>query len=169
MNRSIVGVGGGILFLAFVLIAFPIAVTGHETFDLEQEAGLYFIAPALAVTLIGSISDDPRVTTIGGTFGNPDMPVPRADPKRGMASAPPRLAYHPREAAACRYCSSIIQPDLAQCPRCARARECRSCGRPLGIVLDRATCPACARPEPFCNCPHLPPRTGPAPALGRRV
>lgn len=168
MNRSIIGVGGGILIFAFVLLAFPIAVTGHEAFDLEQEAGLYFIAPALAVILIGGISDDPRVTTIGGAFGNPDVRLERPEARR-YVGAPPRLAYHPKEAVACRYCASLIQPDLAQCPRCARARECRSCGRPLGIVLERATCPACARPEPFCNCPHLPPRTLSSPAVGRRV
>ncbi len=168
MNRSIVGVGGGILILAFVLLAFPIAVTGHEAFDLEQEAGLYFIAPALAVILIGGISDDPRVTTIGGTFGNPDVSLERPNPRREFGP-PPRLTYHPKEAVACRFCSSIIQPDLAQCPRCARARECRSCGRPLGIVLDRATCPACARPEAFCNCPRVAARTTTNPALGRRV
>jgi hypothetical protein len=169
MNRSIVGVGGGILVLAFVLLSFPIAFTGQEQFDLEQEAGLYFIAPALAVILIGAISDDPRVTTIGGAFGNPDMPSPRAETRRGPGAAARPLTYHPNEAVPCRFCPTIIAPDLAQCPRCARARACRSCGRPLGIVLERATCPACARPEPFCSCPRLPTRPGPSPALGRRV
>ena len=167
MNRSIIGIGGGIFVLALAMISFPIAVTGHEEFDLVQEVGLYFIAPALAVVLIGSISSDPRVTTIGGALGNPDVDLVRSDRARRAPAAPPRLTYHPKEAVACRNCGSVIAPDLAQCPRCARARECRSCGRPLGIVLDRATCPACARPEPFCNCPRLPPRTGPM--VGRRA
>lgn len=169
MNRAIIGVGVGILLFAFALIAFPIAVTGQEQFDLEQEAGLYLIAPALGVVLIGSISDDPRVTTVGGAFGNPDLGTVRPDPRRGPLGAAPPIAYHPNEAVACRFCGTIIAPDLAQCPRCARARACRSCGRPLGIVLDRATCPACARPEPFCNCVRLAARPGPSPALGRRV
>jgi len=168
MNRSIVGLGAGIFLLALGLIASPIALLGHQQFTLAQEAGLYLIAPALAVVLIGSIADDPRLTTVGGAFGNPDVDVERAAQTRAPTSTARPLTYHPNEAVACRYCASIIQPDLAQCPRCARARECRSCGRPLGIVLERATCPACARPEPFCSCPRLP-RVGPSPALGRRV
>jgi hypothetical protein len=169
MNRSIVALGAGIFLLALGLIASPIALLGHEQFTLGQELGLYLIAPALAVVLIGSISDDPRVTTVGGAFGNPDVALERPARSRAPIVGVRPLTYHPNEAVPCRYCSTIIPPDLAQCPRCARARECRSCGRPLGIVLDRATCPACARPEPFCSCPHLPPRTGSSPALGRRV
>ncbi len=138
MNRTIILLGVGILLTGFALMSYPIAVTGQEQFDLEQEAGLYFLPPALAVLLIGSISDDPRVTTIGGAFGNPDAESPR--PSGQGASTRPRseLTYHPKEPVACRYCSTVIAPDLAQCPRCARARECRSCGRPLGVVLERA-------------------------------
>lgn len=168
MNRSIILVGVGILLVGFALMSFPIAVTGHEQFDLEQEAGLYFLPPAMAVLLIGSISDDPRVTTIGGAFGNPDA-EPR--PSGRVVATPFRtgLTYHPKEPVACRYCSTIIASDLSQCPRCARARDCRSCGRPLGVVLERVTCPECARPEAFCNCPRLPPRPGTSGALGRRV
>ncbi len=169
MNRSIVGLGAGIFLLALGLIASPIALLGHEAFTLEQEIGLYVIAPALAVILIGAIADDPRVTTVGGAFGNPDVALERLG--RARPPGPPLrpLTYHPNEAVACRYCASIIQPDLAQCPRCGRARDCRTCGRPLGIVLERATCPACAQPEPFCRCPRLPPRAGPNPSAGRRV
>ncbi|HTZ61627.1 MAG TPA: hypothetical protein VMC82_03165 [Thermoplasmata archaeon] len=169
MNRAIIGVGAGIFVLAIAFIAYPIAVTGQEQFDLEQEAGLYLIPPALAVALVGAISDDPRVTTIGGAFGNPDLEPRRPPPRRGPIDAGVPLAYHPNEAVACRYCSTVIAPDLAQCPRCARARPCRTCGRPLGIVLERATCPACARPEPFCSCPRLPARPAPSAARARRV
>jgi hypothetical protein len=169
MNRTIILVGVGILLLGFILIAFPIAVTGQEQFDIEQEAGIFFIPPALAVLLVGSISDDPRATTIGGTFGNPDAASTRGKPVRPRAPATTRLRYNPRESVPCPDCSTVIAFDLAQCPRCGRARPCRSCGRPLGIVLDRATCPRCARPEAFCNCPHLPPRMAASPARGRRV
>jgi hypothetical protein len=166
MNRSIILVGVGILLLAFALIAFPIAVTGHEQFDLEQEAGLYVMPPAFAVLLVGSISEDPRVTTVGGAFGNRDAEL---DSRRAAAPRPTPgvapLGYNPREPVRCRYCSSIITFELAQCPRCARARECRTCGRPLGIVLDRATCPSCARPEALCNCVRV--ALKPVPTLGR--
>jgi hypothetical protein len=169
MNRSILGVGVGILLVGIALIGYPIAVTGAEQFDFEQEAGLFFLAPAFAVMLIGAISDDPGVTTVGGAFGNPDVDAERARTARAAPTTKPSLAYHPHEAVRCRYCSAIIAADLALCPRCARPRDCRTCGRPLGMVLNRPTCPACARPEPFCNCPHLPPRTPTGPGLGRRV
>jgi hypothetical protein len=168
MNRSILLIGVGLLLFAFALMSFPIATTGHEQFDLEQEGGIYLIAPALAIVLIGSISDDPRRTTIGGTFGNPEADVrrPTVDPaareRRG-------LGYNPREPVRCRYCSSIVPSELAQCPRCARSRDCRTCHRPLGIVLDRPTCPLCARPEPLCNCPQIPVRAVGSIARSRRM
>lgn len=154
MNRSIIFLGVGILLLAFALIAYPIAVTGAELFDLEQEAGIYLIPPALAVILIGSISTDPRGTTVGGAFGNPDVRFERAA-SRTAPSPPGALLYNPTEPARCRYCPTIIPADLAQCPRCARARECRTCNRPLGLVLDRATCPACGLPEARCRCARI--------------
>jgi hypothetical protein len=169
MNRSIMYVGVAILLCGFALLAFPIATTGQEQFDLEQEAGLFFFPPALAVLLVGSISDDPRVTTVGGAFGNPDAEAPRAGTGRPSGERSRRLTYHPHEPVRCRHCSAIIPADLARCPRCARARECRSCGRPLEVVAETVTCPGCSRPEAFCNCPHLPPRTGTAVGLGRRV
>src|SRR5580658_7234851 len=98
MNRAILGVGAGILVLAIALIAFPIAFTGQEQFDLEQEAGLYVIPPAMAVLLVGSISDDPRSTTVGGAFGNPDAAGSKSDERRGAARPNVGLTYHPREA-----------------------------------------------------------------------
>jgi hypothetical protein len=169
MNRSIILVGVAIMLFGFVLIAFPIAVTGQEQFDIEQEAGLFFIPPAFAVLLVGSISDDPRVTTVGGTFGNPDAEPTRPASGRSSPAGRTGLTYNPHEPVGCRHCSTIIPAELARCPRCARYRECRSCGRPLGFVLERVTCPACARPEAFCNCPHLPPRAATSGALSRRV
>jgi len=170
MNRSVMGLGIGILLLGFALIAFPIATTGAEQFDLEQEAGLYFLAPAFAVITVGAISIDPRTTTVCGAFGNPDE-VRAARAQAARAAVPDRtgLTYHPNEPVRCRYCSAIITADLSQCPRCARPRECRSCGRPLGTVLNRVTCPLCARPEAFCNCPRLAPRAPVSPSAGRRV
>jgi hypothetical protein len=167
MNRSIILVGVGIFALAIGLIAFPILVTGAEQFDLEQELGLYVIAPALAVILIGAVSTDPRGTTIVGTFGNRDERLDRAAERRSPAAAPSSL-YNPHEPARCRYCGSIVPPELAQCPRCARARECRTCNRPLGFVLDRATCPTCGLPESRCRCVRIPLRPVPSASRGRR-
>ena len=168
MNRSIILVGVGILLFAFVLISYPIATTGQEVFDLEQEAGIYLIPPALAVILVGSISTDPRGTTIGGRFGNPDADLERRAGERPAPDAS-GLLYNPHEPARCRYCGSIILPEYAQCPRCARARECRTCNRPLGLVLDRATCPTCARPEARCNCSRIALRPVPTVARARRA
>ncbi len=159
----------GILIVGFGLIGYPIAVTGMEQFDIVQEAGLFFMAPAFGVMLIGAISDDPRVTTVGGAFGNPEVEAQRARGGRAPPAPQTGLKYHPYESVRCRFCSAIIAADLSLCPRCARPRDCRTCGRPLGTVLNRVTCPMCARPEAFCNCPHLPPRTPTTPGLGRRV
>ena len=168
MNRTTIGMGCAILLVGIALIAYPIAVTGQEQFDLVQEIGLFFLAPAIGVVVIGAISDDPRSTTVGGTFGNPDVALTRRPTK---APLPTRtgLPYHPKEPVRCRFCGAIITADLSQCPRCARPRECRTCGRPLGTVLNRVTCPLCARPEALCNCPHLPARTPTGPVRGRRA
>jgi hypothetical protein len=118
--------------------------------------------------LIGAISDDPTVTTVGGAFGNPDVDLVRR-PNRPAGPTRTGLPYHPNEPVRCRFCGAIITADLSQCPRCARARECRTCARPLGTVLGRVTCPSCARTEALCNCPHLPPRAATAPVRGRRA
>jgi hypothetical protein len=166
MNRSIVYVGISVIVLGLGFVAFPIVLTGHEVFDFEQEWGLFLAPVGLVVVLLGAVAHDPERTTVGGAFGNPDE-TPR---RTGPAGPPPRprISYSPLEPVNCRFCRTIITYDLANCPRCARARDCRSCGRPLGMVLDRATCPTCARPEVFCSCAVLPrPRTVPA-AVRRR-
>ncbi|MGB6500731.1 MAG: hypothetical protein WBG19_04950 [Thermoplasmata archaeon] len=171
MNRSVVYLGAGVVLFGIVLVASPIALTGAEQFDLAQEMG-FLVAPiGLVVVMLGASFYDPSRTTIGGAFGNPDEGPTRAPGPRG----PPRPAppvYHPYESVNCRFCRTHIEAALANCPRCARARECRTCSRPLGRVLDRATCPLCARPEPLCNCPRLAPRpatTPPGVRPGRRL
>jgi len=153
MNRSIAWVGVGLSLAGIGLVAFPIVVTGREQLDPEQIGG-FLVAPlGLFVVLIAAVSGDPYRTTVPGTFGNPEEAL------RPSASAPagsPRPRYtNPNASVYCRACRAVITSDLATCPRCARARECRNCRRPLGQVLDRPTCPTCARAEPFCNCPQL--------------
>ncbi|MCI4365013.1 MAG: hypothetical protein L3K10_02980 [Thermoplasmata archaeon] len=166
MNRSMVTVAGMLLLVAGALISFPLWALGNEQFDWEQEAGILFLPFGLAIMLVAVTALDPRLTTVGGTFGNPEFDPAR--PKGPSSSAPPkRLAYEPREPVNCRFCRTVITADLSQCPRCARARGCRGCGRPLGMVLDRPTCPSCAQAEPLCNCPLLPRRSA-VPAASTR-
>jgi hypothetical protein len=154
MNRSIVLIGIGLIGFGFALVAFPIATTGSEQLDLEQELG-FLVAPlGVVIVMLGALAQDPNRTTVGGAFGNPDVAIERAA-LSGPAAPPPRRLYNPHEPVNCRYCRTVITSDLAQCPRCARARECRNCDRPLGLVTNRPTCPSCGRIEALCNCPVL--------------
>jgi hypothetical protein len=165
MNRSIGWIGVAVVLAGIGLVAFPLVVTGREFLDDEQILG-FLVAPlGLFVVLIAAVSVDPRRTTVTGAFGNPDEPAsPAASTPAGAPRPRPRSPIEPVH---CRYCRSVITADLSQCPRCARARDCRPCGRPLGLVLDRPTCPTCALAEPYCHCPAL---SRPAPArVGRRA
>ena len=152
MNRSIAWIGIGLILAGIGLVASPIAITGREFLDDEQIVGFLLAPVGLFVVLIAAVSVDPTTTTVPGTFGNPDETV-REPAAAALAS--PRPRSHPGATVYCRFCRAVITPDLARCPRCARARDCRTCGRPLGQVLDRPTCPRCARAETFCNCPAL--------------
>lgn len=160
MNRSIAAIGIGVILLGIGLVAFPIAVTGQERLDLEQMAGFLIAPVGLFVVLIAAISVDPSRTTISGAFGNPDESVRPTVP----ATAAPRPRGGMTPTVYCRFCRAVVPTELSRCPRCARARDCRPCGRPLGLVLDRPTCPSCARAEPLCNCAFL---SRPAPAAVR--
>jgi len=152
MNRSVVYVGIAVALVGVALLAYPIAVTGSEQFDVEQELGLIVGPVGLIIVGFGAVSADPTRTTVGGLFGNPDEAI-RPPPRSSEAPRHEGLGWSPLEPVDCRYCRTIITHDLARCPRCSRARDCRCCGRPLGMVLERATCPRCARAEAFCNCP----------------
>jgi hypothetical protein len=154
MNRSIALIGVFVIAFGFALVAYPIALTGTEQLDLEQEVGFLLAPVGLVVVMLGALALNPERTTVGGTFGNPEADLDRTARGRSLEPRPAR-PFHPYEPVDCRYCRTVITADLAQCPRCARPRECRSCGRPLAMVEDRVTCPACKRTEALCNCPHL--------------
>ncbi|MCI4373002.1 MAG: hypothetical protein L3K02_05110 [Thermoplasmata archaeon] len=169
MNRTIVGVAAVLIFFGLALVSFPLWALGSEQFDVEQEIGILFLPFTLVGLLVGLTALDPLTTTVGGAFGNPEFdPSPAKVPS---GSPRTRLAYDPVGDVHCPFCRTIITTDLTQCPRCGRARPCRSCERPLGLVLDRPTCPACARAEALCNCPPLPRRTSvpAASSRGRRI
>jgi len=165
MNRSIAYCGVAVILFGFAMVAFPIVVTGAEQLDLEQEVGFLLAPVGLVVVMLGALALDPSRTTVGGAFGNPERALERPSAGASLDSRERRL-FNPHEPVNCRFCGSVITPDLAQCPRCARARDCRNCGRPLGLVMNRATCPTCARVEGFCNCPRL---ARPAPAYRPNV
>ena len=163
MNRSIALIGVVVIVLGFALVAYPIAFTGHEQLDVEQEVGFLFAPVGLVVVMLGALAQNPERTTVGGTFGNPEADRGRSPRARSFEPRAARL-YNPHEPVNCKYCRTVITADLAQCPRCARPRDCRTCGRPLGIVQDRVNCPGCHRSEALCNCPHLAkPPTGAVP------
>jgi hypothetical protein len=156
MNRSIALVGVAVILGGLALVASPIVLYGGEVFTTPQEAGIFITPIGLLVIMIGAVQANPEITTVGGTFGNPDVrPGRPGGPRVPAPTAMARAGFSPREPADCRFCHSVIAWDLAFCPRCARPRECRSCGRPLGMAVDRTDCPGCHRAEAFCNCPRL--------------
>jgi hypothetical protein len=155
MNRSIILVGVAIILGGLALVASPIVLTGAEQFDPEQEAGLFISPIGLFVILIGAVQPNPERTTVGGTFGNPEVDRDRPSKPRGAELTRTSLGFDPREPVHCRYCRTMITADLAFCPRCGRPRECRRCGRPLGIVEDRTDCPGCHHAEALCDCARV--------------
>ncbi len=153
MHRSLASVGIAILVVGLALVAFPVIVLNREQLDVEQISGFLIAPVGLFVVMLAASSGDPRRTTVGGAFGNPDEPS-GVDGPPVARSARPRL-YNPNDAVHCRFCRCVITAELANCPRCSRSRLCRRCGRPLGQVLERPTCPTCAHAEAFCACAEL--------------
>jgi len=154
MNRQIAGIGVVFIVLGFGLVAYPIALTGVEQLDLPQELGLLVAPVGLVVVMLGALAQNPERTTVGGAFGNPDTELERHS-QSAPADPRTRRIFNPHEPVDCRYCRTVITADLAQCPRCARPRDCRNCGRLLAFVANRVTCPPCGRTEALCNCPML--------------
>jgi hypothetical protein len=160
MHRSIAYIGIVVLLVAVALLAFPIWAYGAEQWDLEQELGILLVPFGLITFLIAATTADPRLSTVGGAFGNAEYDRTR-QPWIRRPTPRPKIVRSFNEAPQCLHCGTVIPPQLAICPRCSQIRPCRACNRPLGLVLERATCPLCARPEPLCNCTILPRHTGP--------
>jgi len=155
LNRGITLFGLFVLLVGVGLIASPIVLTGQETFTNFLEIGIFVLPVGLSVILWGASSPDPRVTTVGGVFGNPDENLLRQ--QQHVVSKPTHARYlpGPRETVNCRQCYTGIPWDAAECPRCGRRRECRACGRPLYFMTGAVRCLPCVRPETYCNCPKL--------------
>ncbi|MCI4350442.1 MAG: hypothetical protein L3K15_02875 [Thermoplasmata archaeon] len=165
MNRSITFLGLGFLVLAGGLVAYPDLVYGAEVLDFEVEVGLLTLPAALSVILWGAAAPDPRVTTVRGVFGNPEENIVGRKLDKSAAIADARYRPSPKEPVNCRQCYTLIPPELADCPRCGRRRECRGCGKPLFFLAGAVRCAPCLHDEVYCNCPRVRrPTTGTGPA-----
>lgn len=169
MNRSIAMVGVGIILAGLALVASPIVLTGAEQFTIMQEIGIFTSPVGLVVVMIGAVQANPQTTTVGGTFGNPEAKIPRPRSSSVPPLTRPSPLFNPLEPADCRYCPGLIPFDLAFCPRCGRPRECRGCGRTLGVAETRTDCPGCHRAEAFCSCPRAARVPGRGPVASPRI
>ncbi|HEV8049884.1 MAG TPA: hypothetical protein VGP88_04760 [Thermoplasmata archaeon] len=156
MNRSIVFLGLFLFILAIALFAYPQFSTGVESVDLEVQVGIVVLPLGIAVAVLGAAAPDPRVTTVGGVFGNADENEMR---RRALARAPPtgdaRFRPSPLESVNCRKCYTLIPAQLADCPRCGARRECRGCNKPLFLLAGAVRCAPCLKDEVYCSCPKL--------------
>ena len=155
MNRAITYLGLGVLLASGFLIAYPDLLNGAEVLDFEVEVGLLTLPGGLSVILWGASAPDPRVTTVRGVFGNPEENIVGRKLERSAAIAQARYRPSPKEPVNCRQCYTLIPPELADCPRCGRRRECRGCGKPLFFLAGAVRCAPCLHDEVYCNCPRL--------------
>ena len=100
MNRSIVLIGVSLIGFGFALVAYPIAFTGAEQLDIEQELGFLVAPVGLVVVMLGALAQDPTRTTVGGAFGNPYAELER--PTRAPPVEPrARRLFNPHQPADC--------------------------------------------------------------------
>lgn len=155
MNRSIVFLGLFLFIVSIGLFAFPEILTGSESVDLEVQAGILALPLSIAVAIWGAAAPDPRVTTVGGIFGNAD----ENELRRRLARVPPsgeaRFRPSPLESVNCRKCYTLIPARMLDCPRCATRRECRGCNKPLFFLAGAVRCAPCLKDEVYCSCPKL--------------
>ncbi|HZY70511.1 MAG TPA: hypothetical protein VFF67_05990 [Thermoplasmata archaeon] len=161
MNRTITFLGLAVLLGGIGLVIYPLVTSGSEALDIEVESGIFVLPVALSVLLWGASAPDPRVTTVRGVFGNPDENLLQRRLDRNPALAAARYRPSPKEPVNCRSCYTLIAPELADCPRCGRRRECRGCGKPLFFLAGAVRCAPCLHDEVYCDCPKVR-RTPPA-------
>jgi LSD1 subclass zinc finger protein len=155
MNRSIVFIGLALFIVSIGLFAYPELVTGAEAVDLEVQLGIFVLPLGIAVMVLGAAAPDPRVTTVGGMFGNAD----ENELRKRLGRAPPtggaRFLPSPLESVNCRKCYTLIPAQLADCPRCGTHRDCRSCNKPLYFLAGAVRCAPCLKDEVYCSCPRV--------------
>ena len=165
MNRSIVFLGLFFIVVAIGMFAFPEVVTGAESVDLEVQLGIFVLPVGIAIMIWGSAAPDPRVTTVGGLFGNADENEMRRRLARSAPTGEARFRPSPLESVNCRKCYTAIPARLADCPRCGSRRECRGCNKPLFYLAGAVRCAPCLKDEVYCSCPMI----RKAPSASQRV
>ena len=170
MNRTLALLGLVMVIVAILVVSIPFLVT--SSFQIGYTlyvAGLLFLV-GLIILLQGAMAPDPRVTTVGGLLGNPIVDESRRAEEAimGVPTSHIRYAPGPKEPVNCRYCYTAIPWDLVDCPRCARPRLCRNCGKRLYFLAGAVRCAPCVRDESICNCPRVRP-SGSRPSGARRL
>ncbi|MCI4327560.1 MAG: hypothetical protein L3K16_08035 [Thermoplasmata archaeon] len=164
MNRSIVFVGLALMILAIGLFAYPEILTGAEAVDLEVQVGIVVLPLGIAVIVLGAAAPDPRLTTVGGMFGNADENEMRKRLARSPPTGQARFLPSPLESVNCRKCYTAVPAQMADCPRCGTHRECRGCNKPLYVLAGAVRCAPCLKDEVYCSCPKVR-----KPGAGRRT
>ncbi len=170
MNRSLALAGLVLVIVAILLVALPFLVTASADGDyLFFGAGLLFLI-GLVLLFVGATSPDPKVTTVGGLLGNPIVDESRRAEEALLTPAERHLRYAPgpKEPVNCRYCYTVIPWNILDCPRCARPRLCRNCGKRLYLLAGAVRCGPCVRDEIYCICPRVR-ASGPKAGMIRRV
>ena len=170
MNRSLALVGLVLLVVGILLASIPFLVTStFQVNDVFYAAGLLFLA-GFVILFQAATTPDPHVTTVGGLLGNPIVDESRKAEEAVMNVQEPRFRYAPgpKEPVNCRYCYTVIPWNVLDCPRCARPRHCRNCGKQLYFLAGAVRCAPCVRDEAYCNCPKVRP-SGTRPAGVRRL
>ena len=155
MNRSIVFLGLFMLIVAIGLFAYPELISGVESVDLEVQLAIFVLPVGIATIIWGSAAPDPRVTTVGGLFGNADENELRRRLARAPTSGPARFRPSPLESVNCRQCYTAMPARVLDCPRCGARRECRGCRKPLFYLAGAVRCAPCLKDEVYCSCPMI--------------
>lgn len=155
MNRSLTSLGAALVVLALALLAYPVVVSGAWRIGLPVMVAIVLLPAGLLVVLLGASSPDPRLTTVGGIFGNPEENLLRKRLVRGVPVGPARYRPSPLESTNCGACYTAIPAGVLDCPRCGHRRECRNCNKPLYFLAGGIRCAPCLKGEIYCDCPRV--------------